>query len=342
MSGAAPRRTRRQAQPQVEPHLAIKTPSSLEALAYFPDGRKLVTSSGKEWVTMWNANNGMEKVISMANQRGPREWDGVRNLAVTRDGKKIICGTWGKIKLWDVGLNEVVKEWTYPKDCPRLAISPDDLFVAIRSKSTVFIHAIEGGEVKQVIEVGRYVGNMSFSPAGDKLALCTTGDILVYDVATGTLLLGPLTGHTRVWIHSVVWSHDGSRLFSQDSHCDRIRSWNANTGEQIGCPWTGHTHTSAVYSLSLSPDGSTLACASSDKTVRFWNATSGDPLGQPLRHKGGVGIVCFSPSGEFVASTSGEWLYVWRVPQFNTFGCRVSAHHLRCITRAHHCPLSHR
>ena len=279
---------------------------------------------------MWNANNGVEEVTSMVNRRHQWGRGGVIDFAVTRDGKKIICGTWkGEVKVWDVGLKDIVKEWTHPKWSPRVAISPDDLFIAVHSESTVFIHAIEGWEVKQVIEVGKDVCRVSFSPAGDKLALCTTVDILVYDVVTGTLLLGPWTGHTRVWMPSVVWSHDGSRLFSS-SECD-IRSWNANTGEQIGHPWTGHT--SGVRSLSLSPDGSTLASASWDHTVRFWNANSGDSLGQPLQHEGCVEIVCFSPSGEFVASAleHGQWLYVWQAPQFNSFGSRVSAHQLRSI-----------
>ncbi|KAH0828970.1 kinase-like domain-containing protein [Lanmaoa asiatica] len=103
-----------------------------------------------------------------------------------------------------------------------------------------------------------------------------------------------------------------SSLFSA-SEDNTIRCWNSVTGEPIGHPWTGHTH--SITSLSLSPDGSILASASWDQTVRFWDATSGNPVGPPLKHDGSVHTVGFSPSGDFVASAgaSGE-IYLWRVP----------------------------
>jgi WD40 repeat protein len=154
------------------------------------------------------------------------------------------------------------------------------------------------------------VGSMSFSPDGKKLACGTYNDTRVYDVDSGTLVLGPLKFYKDYGCF-VLWSRDGSRLFSASSKT--IRCWNSDTAEQIGQPWTGHTR--HILSLSLSPDGSILASASLDKTVRFWDTTSGHPIAQHLQHDGGVGAVHFSPSGEFVASTVwDEKTYLWRAP----------------------------
>ncbi|KIJ09772.1 hypothetical protein PAXINDRAFT_42795, partial [Paxillus involutus ATCC 200175] len=77
-------------------------------------------------------------------------------------------------------------------------------------------------------------------------------------------------------------------------------------------------HTFSVHALSLSPNSTKLASASSDRTVRFWATDSGDPIGEPLQHEGGVGAITFSPSGEFLACTehSGE-VSIWRVPWWN-------------------------
>ncbi|KAF8553448.1 WD40 repeat-like protein [Imleria badia] len=157
---------------------------------------------------------------------------------------------------------------------------------------------------------------VSLSPDSKKLACATRPDVYVYDVDSGTLILklGPLQGHEHC-VRCVLWSCDGSRLFS-GSDDETIRCWNTDTGEQIGRPWTGHTNW--ISSLSLSPDGSILASSSLDETVRFWDSTSGHGIGQDLQHDDDVNAVCFSPSGEFVASATGDgMIYLWPVPRLD-------------------------
>jgi WD40 repeat protein len=115
---------------------------------------------------------------------------GIRGLAVTRDGTNIIsCDVDGKIKVWDVGSHEIVKEWTHPERCPEMAISPDDRLVAVGDLS-VAIYTMEGRQVNDSIEADKVVWSMCFSPDGKKLARGTRDDIRVYDVDSGTLILG--------------------------------------------------------------------------------------------------------------------------------------------------------
>ena len=243
----------------------------------------------------------------------------IRGLAVTRDGTKIICSDGdGEIKVWDVKSHEIVKQWTHSEGYPDIAISPDDRLLAVGGKTVTF-YTMEGRQVNHSIKVDGYVHSLCFSPNGKKLACCTSDDIRVYDVDSGTLL----SESQQDLVKCVLWSPDGSRLFSGGLDDKTIRCWHSDTGEQIGHPWT--CHTSFILSLSLSPDGLILASASSDKTVRFWDATTGHPIGH-LQHDYPVHTVRFSPSGEFVVS--GGWdekIYLWRVPWLNSVENRVRA-----------------
>ncbi|KAN0081664.1 Quinonprotein alcohol dehydrogenase-like superfamily [Tylopilus felleus] len=271
-----------------QPQLVIQTHTgmSIQDLKYLPHGR-LVISDWDGFVEVWNLEKGEQEGTSLETDQ-----DGDFGcLAVTRDGTKIVWSLsglrhedFGVIEVFDVESHRLIKKWTHPHGNHRIVISPDDRLIAVAGGRSVGFYTLEGEQVNDVIKIDDDITSLSFSPDGNKLARGNYwGEIFVYDVKNRTLVLGPLHGHSDC--RCVLWSRDGNRLFSA-SDVKKIRCWNANTGKQIGEPWTGHT--GLVRSLSLSPDGRILASASHDKTVRFWDATLGHPIGKPRRHDGYV------------------------------------------------------
>ena len=67
---------------------------------------------------------------------------------------------------------------------------------------------------------------------------------------------------------SAVFSPDGKRIISASGD-ETIRTWDAQTGKQIGDPLKGHTW--PVCSAAFSPDGKHIVSASYDKTIRIWD-----------------------------------------------------------------------
>ena len=72
----------------------------------------------------------------------------------------------------------------------------------------------------------------------------------------------------------MAFSPDGRRIASGSAD-DTVRVWDADTGQPIGQPFTGHTGT--VAGVVFSSDGHRIVSGSADKTLRLWNTDTGQP-----------------------------------------------------------------
>ncbi|WP_225859463.1 nSTAND1 domain-containing NTPase [Streptomyces albicerus] len=256
---------------------------NVNAVAYRPDSRTLVTGSNDDTARLWNITD-PHRPRPLATLNGHTEK--VSHAAFSSDGRTLATASWDDTaRLWDV---------TDP-DRPHL-------LAVLRG------HA---GDVNAV----------AFSPDGRTLATAgTDGTVRLWDRTdprrphTANTLPG--RNDAKRAIVSVAFSPDGHTLATAVFD-NTVRLWTLAASGRVRDSATLTGHTAAVSGVAFSPDGKMLASASWDRTVRLWNLT--DP-GGPARlasltgHADGLRSVAISPDGNTLASASmDQTVGVWDI-----------------------------
>jgi WD40 repeat protein len=127
--------------------------------------------------------------------------------------------------------------------------------------------------------------------------------VTIFDVETGKQSLkSPQFGTS---VGAVAFSTDGA-LIAVSAH--GLDVWDAKTGKSI---LDADGHTGLVRELRLSPDGRTLASASTDSTIRLWDVRSGKQLLKLAGAEGEVHRVSFSPKEKILVSAEHAGLRIW-------------------------------
>ncbi|MBD2186114.1 caspase family protein [Planktothrix sp. FACHB-1355] len=86
-------------------------------------------------------------------------------------------------------------------------------------------------------------------------------------------------------------------------------------------------HNDLVYTVAFSPDGKTLASASSDNTIKLWNLQSQTAIATLTGHSSSVNSVAFSPDGKTLASASTDnTIKLWNLQTQKPIAATLTGH----------------
>ncbi len=242
----------------------LSTTRPAHSVSFSPDGT-LAAGLADGSVELWGVESGARIATLRHSDRGRV------TVVFSPDGTRLASGSDdGTLKLWDVsartgvatleGHTGAVNSVAFSPDGVTLASGSDDGTLKLWDMATQAEVATLRGHTKGV-------SSMAYSPKGDRLASAGRyGD--------GTVILWDVTAQSQVatldppgvrYAQSVVFSPDGAVLFTGlgVGGSGAILVWDVETGSQIGLIG-GHEHVrGGVNSMAVSPDGATLASASS-------------------------------------------------------------------------------
>jgi WD40 repeat protein/serine/threonine protein kinase len=289
-------------------------------VAFSPDGRRIVTTSGDEsagWgeIRLWDTVTGQQ--IGK-----PLDHNGViHSIAFSPDGLTILAGDTGhEARLWDMASKRRIAVLPHQSSITSVAFSPDGQTALTGSADGIArLWDVASGrpicdELRFLDPVTRAVTGpvtyVAFRPDGETFLVGgPDNSIWVHDAKTRTQVGIPLKHSGPVT--AVDLSRDGMILLV-GCYNGLVRLWDLTTRRQIG---DDMKHQGPIVAVSLSPDGKIALTASGDTTARFWDTATAQQICPPMPHGGWVVRTAFSADGRSALTASGDnTVRLWEVP----------------------------
>jgi Tol biopolymer transport system component len=268
---------------------------SVYAVAFAPDGQRILSSGADQTMRLWDARTGKE--IRRIDAPIGRIW----TIAFAPRGKYVASGSFdGSVRLWDLERGREVRRFADKGDYIRsVAFSPDGQFIAAAGDDRMIrIWDVATGKLQGTLKGhDHFVWSVVFSRDGKQLISGSLDrTIRIWNVASMTESKTISMGDDSVF--AVAMSPDGRRFASAGS--DRnVHLWDLASGERVR---TLPGHEGYVHSIAYSPDGRRILSGSQDQTLKLWEVRTGRLIRTLEGHRDQVWSVAFSPDGKRAAS----------------------------------------
>ncbi len=242
-------------------------------LAVSPDGTRVAAKGDDGTIRLWELDSGRELAHLGEPDTGLFRVRSPMGLEFHPHGRSLAYGgQGGKITLWNVDSGAVERQLEIEADFSlALRWSQDGARLAVAGqrikprRTELFVLEAATGAILARRESDSDLGDLSWSPSGDQLALSSGHSVYLLDPANAGELR-KLEGHEAT-PGTLAFTPDGRRLAS-GSGDETLRVWDLETGEAL---LTLRSPGAGVVDLQFSPDGSQLAAAYSDWTAFLWS-----------------------------------------------------------------------
>ena len=267
-------------------------------VAFSRTGQELASSGDNSTIILWNTQDGTE--LARATHS-----DWVNTVAFASDGR-LASGSYDlTARIWQRRGRQLQQQAsTSVGVVMSLAWSPDGSAVALGLgdwggyfiNRAVTLWNLANSQLSRLTDYADSVESIAFSPDGNYIATGSwDNSVRIWGIGNTYVTHLGLSG-----VHRVAFSSTGERLAAAGNYKASI--YTMPSYDSIDC--LGHTH--FVSSVAFTPDATTLATGSWDRTVRIWNALNGSLVRTLTGHTEWVSSVAFSPDGSRLASASGD------------------------------------
>lgn len=268
------------------------------SFAWSPDGQRLVSGSGCEQVTVWDANNG----ASLKELRGDKCSEGYSGIKVAwaADGRIYGVSMGTNILAWEGDTYAPVEDFSAQgtKDTwisIIFAAPVGNLLAQYDSMGLPFIAIVDTKQNRQIQlldqEVNGGIISLAWSPDGQYLAVAyrmNTDLILIWNARTGQVEQ-KIEGYYAD--SGLGWSPDGKTLFGLKSPDGRINAVAINTGSAL-YSLDGHAFVGNFLTWTQEGLASTNGAA-----ITWWNPAGGESVRQDMVGSPQQSVNTWPPTG---------------------------------------------